>query len=103
MAHDISKELTEAENAVLKVTSEQVAYETDRRKRHLQYLNVWEWFAFLVNHKEMDDKELINHFKPNQIRDYKIILERYMDIRDDEMAFEEIKKLYKRWNDDKDT
>jgi hypothetical protein len=42
MAHDISKYITEAESAVLSVPSEQFSYETIKRKRHIQYLNVWE-------------------------------------------------------------
>jgi hypothetical protein len=59
MAHDISKDLTEAENAVLSIPSEQFSYESHKRKHQIQYLNVWEWFAFLVNHMRLTTKKLL--------------------------------------------
>ena len=98
MAHDISKEITEAENAVLSIPSEQFAYEDIKRKRHLQYLNVWEWFAFLVNHDEIDDDEIINHFKPDLLKAYKEILGNYEDLKTSEKSFEQIKILCNEWN-----
>jgi hypothetical protein len=98
MAHDISKDLTEAENAVLSVPSEQFAYESIKRKRQIQYLNVWEWFAFLVNHQEIDDDEIINHFKPDLLKTYNEILGSYEDLKTNKESFEQIKTLCNEWN-----
>jgi hypothetical protein len=96
MAHDISKELKETENEALKIPSD-FAYQDQKRPRHIQYLNVWEWFAFLVNHKDINDESIINHFKPTLIRDYKTILSKYTDLMENEKAFEEIKFLCEKW------
>ena len=97
MAHDISKELANAENETLKVPND-ISCQTQKKYRHIQYLNVWEWFAFLVNHNEINDKNIICHFKPALIKDYETILQSYIDLRDSDDEFKDMKTLYKKWN-----
>jgi len=49
MTHEILKNFYETENRAVSIE-----YDDDPlqwKLRHLQYLNMWEWFSFLVNHK----------------------------------------------------
>jgi hypothetical protein len=64
IASDISKELTEI---VLDIP-EDIAHKKEKRHRHIQYLNVWESFALLVNHGELKNINILEHFKPNLMR-----------------------------------
>jgi hypothetical protein len=50
-----------------------------------------------VNRNEIDDKNIINHFKPTMIKDYETILSGYDDLMRNEKDFEQIKSLYKKW------
>ena len=52
-ANDVSKSLTELEHKIYEIPDDHVDL---KLIRHRQYLNVWEWFAFLVNHKELKNK-----------------------------------------------
>src|SRR5437867_1422532 len=47
IAHDIGNDLTSAENEIKRIGS--TGNKDDLRYSSIQYLNVWEWFSFLVN------------------------------------------------------
>jgi hypothetical protein len=64
IASDISKELTEI---VLDIP-EDIAHKKEKRHRHIQYLNVWESFALLVNDGELKNINILERFKPNLMR-----------------------------------
>jgi hypothetical protein len=96
IASDISKDLTEIENMILKVPGD-FAHQDIRRRRHIQYLNVWEWFSLLVNHREITNETILDHFKPNLIRDHDAIFKEYRDLKDDDNKFPQFKTLYRKW------
>ena len=47
---------------------EDIAHKKEKRHRHIQYLNVWESFALLVNHGELKNINILEHFKANLMR-----------------------------------
>jgi hypothetical protein len=65
IASDISKELTKI---VLVIVPEDIAHKKEKRHRHIQYLNVWESFALLVNDGELKNINILERFKPNLMR-----------------------------------
>ena len=65
----------------------------------MQYLNVWEWFAVLVNHGEIKNKTIQDHFRPNLIEDHDTFFEEYPEWKNDDDMFPEFKRLYKKWKD----
>jgi hypothetical protein len=71
-------------------------------KIHLQdwgrkFFNIVEWLSFLINNHHINDKTLINYFKPS----YKTWHEEWFnyeylekDLRDDKKTYEEFRKLF---------
>ncbi len=62
------------------------------------YFDTWEWYSFLVNHKEIKCEGLKNYFKDSVIRAHDEILQEYGDDeekRDDTAIYKEFKDLYK--------
>jgi hypothetical protein len=96
---EIEREFFEVENATLKIFSleDPQQKKLEIRERDLQYLNIWERFSFLVNNKEITDHKIQNYYKSTLIKDYEKILILYPDKLNDDNAYEELKKLYKKW------
>jgi hypothetical protein len=97
IANDISKSLTESEHKILEVPSGDVE---KKILRHKQYLNVWEWFALMVNNDELKNENILEHFKPLFLSDYKQYSDSEMfpalkdNSKDD---FRQIRILYDKW------
>jgi hypothetical protein len=93
IANDIAKSLTEMEHKILE--------EDDAKQkvlRHKQYLNVWEWFALMVNNEELKNDKILEHFKPLFISDYKQYSEVIPELKDKTKDdFRQIKRLYEKW------
>ena len=96
IASEISNSLAELENKILEVPKDD---EKEKKYRRMQYLNVWEWFAVLVNHGEIKNKTIQDHFRPNQIEDHDTFFEKYPEWKNDDDMFPEFKRLYKKWKD----
>jgi hypothetical protein len=95
IANDISKSLTELEHKILEVPSEDVE---QKLLRHRQYLNVWEWFAFLVNRDELKNKEILEYFKPTFLSDYEEYSEVFPALKNNSVVeFREIRRLHEKW------
>jgi hypothetical protein len=68
--------------------------------RHKQYLNVWEWFALLVNNDELKDENILEYFRPLFLNDYKVYSdsEMFPALKDNsEDDFRQIRTLYDKW------
>jgi hypothetical protein len=98
MAHDIGNNLTQAENEIRKVSS--TGNHDDIKYSYMQYLNVWEWFAFLVNKDQITIKEIINYHKPTLLKDYDNIFAGYPDLKNDNTKYKEFKVLYEKLKKD---
>jgi hypothetical protein len=96
ITNDISKSLTESEHKILETPSKDLE---KRTLRHKQYLNVWEWFALLVNNDELKNENILEHFRPLFLNDYKEYSESEMfpalndNSKDD---FRQIRTLYEK-------
>ena len=63
-----------------------------------QFFNTLEWLSFLINEKKMQDKKVINFYRPAIIEWYEKIFEKYMgDVVHDPKEFPEFKKLYDKF------
>lgn len=105
---DISSRIDDAENKIFDKDDElkgdiisvhqRSTVERTLRDAHLLYLNHWEFFAFLVNIKEINDEKILDYYKPNFNSGVKGSLDKYPKIRDDKKRYEEIKKLLRDWD-----
>ncbi|MGD1837168.1 MAG: DUF4760 domain-containing protein [Nitrososphaeraceae archaeon] len=80
------------------VTREQNSARIDMLNRNfrdasLHYLNLWEFFSFLVNKEEIDNENIIEYFESNFISGTDDVFGAYDDIRMNLNAFEEIRRL----------
>jgi competence protein ComGF len=66
------------------------------RDASLHYLNLWEFFSFLVNEEEINNQNIIEYFKPNLVSGTDDVFEEYEDIKNNQKAFEEIRQLHKK-------
>ncbi len=88
IADKISRSFTNIEHKIIEVPNEK----KDELKAHYkQYLNVWEWFALMVNNGELNEKSIIDHFKPLLIRQYEKIFAAYPDLKEDKHEYEQLK------------
>jgi hypothetical protein len=67
------------------------------RYKNLEYLNTWEFFAFLVNNGEIKNKNILRYFKPSFVSEVKETLEEYRDVSENKAKYEEIRTLLKTW------
>lgn len=77
--------------------------------RATQYMNIYEWFAFLVNNKEITDKKILGYMKTTFKKNYRFILQKCPKIfdknneLDGDDTYKELNFLYEKWKDeDKD-
>lgn len=98
---EISNKLDDAENKIFAIEdsireSEKSQEEITKSQRalrdtRLQYLNIWEYFSFLVNNGEIKDKKVINYFKQDLISGTQNLFKKYPDIERNEKAFPDIR------------
>jgi hypothetical protein len=93
IVHDIRNDLTRAENNILE--SVNGTDEEDAKNRAIQYLNVCEWYALLVNKDQITMQELKDHYAPKMLKACDIF-DSYSDLKEDESKFKELKSLCKR-------
>jgi hypothetical protein len=97
IANDITKSLTESEHKILETPDGNVQ---QKILRHKQYLNVWEWFALMVNNGELKNENILEHFKPLFLSDYKQYSDSnlFPELKDNNKDdFRQIRKLHKKW------
>jgi len=94
IADKISRAFTEIENKIIELPN---CKENEERAHFIQYLNIWEWFALMVNNGELNEKSIIEHFKPLLIKQYEKIFTKYPDLKKDEHDFEQLQIRYKIW------
>jgi hypothetical protein len=98
ICQDIQNQLKDAESRLLDFSDTDYEILKEGKKvRTIQYLNVWEWFSLLVNENEITHESVLEHFKPNLLRDHEAIFNEYTDLRDNADEFPQFKKLYSKW------
>jgi hypothetical protein len=70
----------------------------NRRSKSLEYLDTWEYFAFLVNNKEIKNHNIYNFFKKSLCDETRQVFQEYPDIANNDKSFEEVKGLRKKWS-----
>jgi hypothetical protein len=93
VALDIHSKLEMVVNELIRVYSDEV----QKRSKSLEYLNVWEWFAFLVNNKEIKNCNIKKYFKPSLTIEVEKIFQDYPEVAKDDGAFKETKQLLEKW------
>lgn len=64
----------------------------------IKHFNNWEWFAVLVNKKEIKQGYIKEHFKNRFIRECREILSKFYNLENEEQTtYKETKLLYKKW------
>lgn len=94
IADKISRSFTEIEHKIIEIPD---CKEDEKKAHFIQYLNVWEWFALMVNNGELNEKSIIDHFKPLLISQYEKIFGRYPDLKEYEHDYEQLKIRYAKW------
>ena len=77
------------------------ALERQHKDEYLLYMNHWEFFSFLVNQKEIHNENIKKFFKKNFKSGTKRFFTKYPNYKNNDEDFEEVKKLLKKWYDDK--
>ena len=111
---EISSRLDESENEFLDIEDkmhemeiknkvlddeEYSLLERQHKDEYLLYMNHWEFFAFLVNQKEINNENIKKFFKKNFKSGTNRFFNKYPDYKNNKDAFEEIKKLLEKWQD----
>jgi hypothetical protein len=110
---DIQNKLEETVNRLIEIDAklkEQILDENtknailkERRSRALEYLNVLEFLAFLINNHELKDDKIIHHYKPSITDETEHIFKQYPDLDTNNKYYGEIKKLLVKWGMRKQT
>lgn len=105
VAMEISAKLDEAENRIfdlqdqLKKSNSQGSDNSilirNIKDAYLLYMNHWEFYAFLVNNSEIDNKNIKKYFEDNFISGTDLFFNKYPDYLTKEHLFKEIKTLLK--------
>lgn len=96
IADKISRAFAENEHKIIEIPDEK----KDELKAHyMQYLNLWEWFAPMVNNGELNEKNIIDHFKPRLLKQYEKTFAAYPDLKEDKHDYEQLKIRYDKWKD----
>lgn len=78
----------------------QVSNNAQKEAKTLEFLNIWEFFAFLVESKEIKNNNIKNFFKPRFVEEVKAAFLEYPHLEKDKKAFEKIKDLLEDWEQD---
>jgi len=94
IANEISRSFTEIEHKIIEVPDGK----KDEKKAHFkQYLNGWEWLALMVNNGELNEKNILLHFKPLLVKQHEKIFNVYPDLKEDKDEYQQFKILYDKW------
>ena len=93
-SHDINYMLSEANQSLNEAVSEGDNEMVE--KNSMAILDVWEWFAFLVINKSIENKELLEYYKARMEDGYEI-LQKYSDVMNDDTKFQKFKELCKMY------
>lgn len=108
-AMEISAKLDEAENKILELqdqlqksdnqgylsSSSNSILKRNLKDAYLTYMNHWEFYSFLVNNREIDNKNIKKYFEDNLISGTNSFFKEYPDYITKERSFKEIKTLLK--------
>jgi hypothetical protein len=104
VAMEISAKLEEAQNKVLEIEEQQdkssqnpdnSMLEDNHEDAYLVYMNHWEFYSFLVNNREIDNKSIKKYFESNLKSATDRFFKRYPKYITNKKSYEEIKKLLK--------
>jgi len=96
IVHDINNNLAHAEDAVMQAWNKEDPDEI--KLRHMQYLNIWEWYSFLVNRDQITIQELVQYNKKSICEDYQMIFKLYSGLKEDKDSYKEFKELCRKLN-----
>jgi hypothetical protein len=96
-ALDIHDRLEQIANELIEVYFDDLK----KKQKSLEYLELWEWFAFLVNNKEITNTTIQKYFKPSLVVEVEKIFNDYPDVANNAEAFQETKKLLSKWKTSK--
>lgn len=71
-----------------------------RNSKILEYLNTWEFFAFLVKSDELGNENIHDFFKPRFVKEVKETFLVYQKIEEDKKAFKQVRHLLEEWEKD---
>ena len=93
-SHDINYMLSEANQSLNEALSE--GDNEMEEKNSMAILDVWEWFAFLVINKSIENKELLEYYKARMEDGYEI-LKKYPEVMNDDTKYQKFKELCKMY------
>ena len=96
IALDLNSKIKEDSDEIVEAISNNKPPEKIRYK-NLEYLNTWEFFAFLVNNGEIKNKNMLKYFKPSFVSEVKETLEEYRDVAENKAKYEEIRTPLETW------
>jgi hypothetical protein len=96
IALDLNSKIKEDSDEIVEAISNNEPPEKIRYK-NLEYLNTWEFFAFLVNNGEIKNKNILKYFKPSFVSEVKETLEEYRDVAENKAKYEEIRTPLETW------
>ncbi len=71
-----------------------------KKSKTLEYLNTWEFFAFLVKSKEIKNENIHDFFKPRFVKEVKATFRAYPKIDEDKKSFKQVRDLLEKWEKD---
>lgn len=83
---------TADENSILFSTLER-----NLRDAYLSYMNIWEFFSFLVNNNEINNPNIIKYFKDNLKSGSDSFFNKYPEHKSKGDSMKEVKELKKSW------
>jgi hypothetical protein len=96
IALDLNSKIKEQSDEIVEACSSNEPPEKIRYKE-LEYLNTWEFFAFLVNKGELKNENILNYFKPAFISGVEDTLKDYPDVAKNTNVYEEIRTRLEKW------
>lgn len=93
IVQDIMNNRQMAENNIIETSN--AGKIDDLLYRYTQYMNIWEWYSFLVNKKKITLPEIKNFYKETMLKDRKYIFEQFPEL-DDKDKFKEFRSLCKK-------
>jgi hypothetical protein len=83
---DLNSKIKEHSSEIVEAISNNEPPEKIRYK-NLEYLNTWEFFAFLLNNGEIKNKNILKYFKPSFVSEVKETLEEYRDVAENKAKY----------------
>jgi glutathione peroxidase-family protein len=76
-----------------------IEIKTAKSCMHYNTLIQWNFFSFLVRNKEITNENIINYFRPSMISEAKRIFQDYLDVAQNNNAFEDVKNMLRKWGE----